>query len=128
MKGKYKVCILADGTKSDDLYDRYSFIDTLDGGNFKRVGQNHNPDFFVIDLDIPANNLNVTVAERMNKAFVCRPIIFVTFSPNQHSCASEKVLHEVPYIGNFCKTSIPCCESTHDLKHALRWLRLTFFK
>ena len=130
MKYKYSVCVLGDKTRRKELNDRYSFIDELDDGKFGRVNQDEKPDFFVIDLDIPANNLNQIVAEGIENRFVCRPIIFVSIPENQHSRTSAKVTQIVtqivPYVGCFCKTSTPCCESIDDLKEALRWFRFYF--
>ena len=125
MRYRYSVKVLADSTKRDEINRKYSFINKLDGENFIRVGEDKTADFFVIDLDMPATDLERTITEDMRKGFTCRPIIFITISRNQHSCASDKVLQKVPYIKNFCKTSIPCCESIDDLKQALRWF--TFF-
>lgn len=127
MKGKYKVCILADRSKTDDLNDRYSFIDNLDRGKFERVRYHEQkPHFYVIDLDMPADDLEEFIVQELAIKLVCRPIIIVSFDRDQHGHASAKVAEKLPFLRHFCKTSSPCCESAEDLKESLRWFRFIF--
>lgn len=133
MKGKeiYSVCVLADNTRIEDLRNKYSFINNIDGGNFQMVGQDSNPDFFVIDLDMPDNNLGETVVDHIEELFICRPIIFVKTERDQHRSPLEIISDEkigLAFIKNFCKKSIPCCESIDDLEKALKWFRFIFKK
>ena len=71
-KEMYSVCVLADTQRLEDVRNKYSFINELNDGTFQMVGQNNNPDFFIIDIDMPFKSpekLDMKIGNQYRKMF-----------------------------------------------------------